>query len=334
MLAYFECYKRDDGFRVLRAMKSLVLRIISVVLLVNGRALDDIDKRVINGETLTDLSKVPSAVRISDYKYLGAGTCGGTLIDDDWVLTAAHCLEDLQTIYIQAGSAKTSDDPRDDPLEDLKIFLAKASRWFKHKQCKQIIFHHLLTFLDVKRTFENDIALIKLERPVNFEKYPHIKKAPLATNKTFPGVGVVCKMAGWGRMKDGETAIDAQFLQTNVFDPTLCSKKYKKYSFNPKKQFCDLHKTLNKSTAEGDSGSGFLCHNGSTWLLAGLVSYGDNRDYFTPSVNVRVSAYHDWIKETMTKDNPAPKPVDNVILNCIVKVIKWILDHLNCNIIE
>ncbi|KAL3308479.1 Serine protease 27, partial [Cichlidogyrus casuarinus] len=150
--------------------------------------------------------------------------------------------------------------------------------------------------------------------------------APLATNKNFPEAGRVCKMAGWGTMQDGDIAIEPQFLQTNVVDPILCFNQWGG-DFKPKKQFCDLHKTLNKATAEGDSGSGFLCRSGRTWLLAGLVSYGNNTDYFTPAVNVRVSAYYDWIQKTMAKDNPAPKPVDNEIRNCIVKVIKWILDH-------
>ncbi|KAL3316269.1 Transmembrane protease serine 9 [Cichlidogyrus casuarinus] len=159
-------------------------------------------------------------------------------------------------------------------------------------------------------TLKNDIGLIKLERPVNLKEYPHIKLAELATNEKFPKAGDVCKMAGWGLKRDGKVAPDAQFLQTNAVDSTLCSKTDE--NFNVKEQFCEQPRSGNKTTAGGDSGSGILCScdRGRTWSLAGLVSYGDAAEDFLPSVNVRVSAYHDWIDDTMTNEKPVTTRVD------------------------
>ncbi|KAL3315617.1 hypothetical protein Ciccas_005751, partial [Cichlidogyrus casuarinus] len=64
------------------------------------------------------------------------------------------------------------------------------------------------------------------------------KKAQLAIDENFPEAVDMFRMAGWGLMRNGVTAIDAQFLQTNVVDPTLCYKKWPREVFNPEKQFC------------------------------------------------------------------------------------------------
>merc|ERR1712226_864765 len=152
----------------------------------------------------------------------------------------------------------------------------------------------------------NDIAIIKLDGFLDFQRNPHISPVCLP-DSLAEFSGERCFVSGWGKDAfGGEGSYQHTLKEVDV--PVLghgdCERKLQRtrlgYEFTLHPGFICAGGEEGKDSCKGDGGSPLVCQVGGSWQLAGLVSWGvgcGQRD--VPGVYVKVSEYNQWIQEMM-----------------------------------
>ncbi|UJR36463.1 hypothetical protein I4U23_029187 [Adineta vaga] len=213
-------------------------------------------------------------------QYRGNHFCGGTLIDEYHVLTAAHCLQDQSwfnsDLTVVAGlhtRSKTSEGG------------------VQRKQVSKITNHN--DYDDV--TNQNDIAIIRLASPVTLNS--HVNLACLSGKQ--PAVNDNVMIAGWGTTTYEGTSPDS-LRQASIVVMDVCKHVYSYYNTN--KQLCAGNYQYTKDSCQGDSGGPLMAEIDGQWVVSGVVSFGDEcAKVNKPGVYARVSSYLSWIQSTITR---------------------------------
>lgn len=210
--------------------------------------------------------------------------CGGSLIGESWVLTAAHCLEDENKYTIEVVANAT--DLVNDTGQRIAI--------------KRIIRHPGYN----SRTVKNDIALLKLDEPVSGAELVNLYRGSDTLEDTNATI------IGWGALSEADS--DAGIVSSKLYDAVLPIVSNDECAFalpldNIKsKQLCAGFSAGGVDTCQGDSGGPLVFQDGGAWYQAGITSYGEGcARAGVYGVYTRVSRYISFIKSKMKRDFPS-----------------------------
>nr|AQM58437.1 venom s1 protease with cub domain 5 [Pristhesancus plagipennis] len=241
--------------------------------------------RIVNGQEVSD-GQYPWVVSLN---YYGGHICGGSIITEYHILTAAHCTVGKETQHFKIYTGTTNN--------------THANRG-QIIQVRQIINHNY----NRNDFHANDIAIMLLEEKIQFTD--RIGPVCLTPNRV-PLDHLFITVMGWGALgAEGGWLNPEQLMRAHmrVVDYDACSYLwYRKFDTSAPDRVCTW--ASNRDSCFGDSGGPLVWLDPETnrFTQIGLVSFGRgcNTDY--PKVNSNVAHFYDWIQSTVAHTHPGTK---------------------------
>ncbi|KAH8289561.1 hypothetical protein KR054_007170, partial [Drosophila jambulina] len=240
---------------------------------------EKIEPKIVGGKAV-DIRTVPYTVSVrltaNDRRSYGSGhLCGGVVISQRLVATAAHCCYNSDTNkYRTAG--------------EYFLVMGSSSLRSSNANTQEYYVQQLIIHADYNhKTLTNDIALMFINGYIPWNS-PTVQA--LALNTGPVATGTVCTISGWGVLYSGGFSSNAlQAASVPIVSYESCRAAYE---IVPISQVCAGYAKGGVDACQGDSGGPLNCDN----KLAGIVSYGTGcalAGY--PGVYTNVSYYHGWI---------------------------------------
>ncbi|XP_058822831.1 trypsin-1-like [Topomyia yanbarensis] len=224
-------------------------------------------KRIVGGFEI-DIGDAPHQISL---QYLGRHICGGSIISNQWVLTAAHCTfgASASSIRVRVGSSMHASGGK----------VIAVGRIVQHPQFNYSIIDYDYSLLQLRKAIVLGDNSQAIELPKQDEAIED---------------GSLCVVSGWGNTQSAtESRANLRAAYVPSVNQQECDQSYTNFGGVTDRMICAGFREGGKDSCQGDSG-GPLVANGK---LVGVVSWGlgcAQPNY--PGVYARVAAARDWIR--------------------------------------
>merc|ERR1712215_338256 len=225
---------------------------------------------IINGQP-ADINEYPWMVLLLEKIIVDPiePLCGGSLISNQWILTAAHCTphgvkaSDIQVVLGLYNLLSVRHELRQNIVE---IINHPKFKWLKHKPPKNGL---------IKADY--DFALLKMQEPVDFITNQHIRPIYLPTNPSNQYEGSQAIATGWGLINNCEVQNPSpdklQEINLEVLSNKICQEYFNKVNNIPitSESICANVPGQVGGLARGDSGGPLIVDAGGYYELVGVT---------------------------------------------------------------
>ncbi|XP_012402562.1 kallikrein-14 [Sarcophilus harrisii] len=228
------------------------------------------EEKIIGGQACIPFSQPWQAALFASRRF----HCGGVLLSDQWVLTAAHCTHwNLQVVLGKHNLRRL----------ELSKQIVRVKQQIPHPN-----YNH--------RTKSNDLMLLYLQRPVKLTS--QVQPIQLAKDCARPGTS--CVVSGWGSVSSPFVKYPAilQCLTIKIYSDKECIAAYPDIKIPG--MICAGNYQNEADSCQGDSGGPLVCNG----VLEGLVSWGIEHCGLAryPGVYTSLCHYRTWILNEMKKN--------------------------------
>ena len=243
--------------------------------------------RIIGGSPI-EITSAPWQVLL---RINGTTQCGGAVIADTWLLTAAHCVSGVGAGQIEAYIGVT------DQNRLSRDRLAPVSQVIVHPNWNS-------------STYSNDLALIGLAAPLAFSPSVQQVALPLVQDaNAWPASGEQATISGWGSTTPSGASSALLRAATVQILSAPSEAKCGEYgaSYVPGNHVCAGMPQGGVDACQGDSGGPLTVAYNGTPVLAGIVSSGSGcADPKFPGLYSRVTSFLPWLRQYVALPQSPP----------------------------
>ncbi|XP_039442594.1 brachyurin-like [Culex pipiens pallens] len=238
------------------------------------------DRRIVNGQEATP-GQFPYQVFLEHQLIEYPSSCGGSIINSNNVLTAAHCVwRALSGTAIVGVHNNKINEPTQQRIPYAKVFYhADYSEYYTR----------------------NDIAIVRLSGHITFNANVQPVRLPAqGDNRQF--AGLTGTVSGFGALcNDCDTSNVLRYTTNPMISNAECLASFSKPELIQDQNIC-MSNAGQRGHCYGDSGGPVVVNDSGSALQVGVVSFvhGDGCNAGFPSVSARVTYYLNWVLHVMT----------------------------------